>query len=533
MTTTETTVKTAKAPKQPKQLLVDSCWVQLQLVEGQHEGKTIVRGEFAKCGIATENKRVYPGKLWEREFNRLRKTMSAGSLFGESDHPSDGRTQLSRVSHKITNLEIKDGVVVGEAEIMDTARGRDLKAILASGGKIGISSRGLGSVRTNERGEDIVQDDYRLVTFDFVADPADQDAFPGVFYEHREERMEQDQEAKQAQEFAAAVEQARKESREGAEAALREEFAKEMVTRLSAFRAEIAEQIRGELLSDPSVAGAKVALERVKDALRPFVLPEDAKIVGEQKDSEIGQLKKMLAEQSLRLKTLEEEKSNLEKVAKEAGYKFYLERQIGSDPDAELIRKLLGDVTVFKTGAELQEKIEAVRTDLQTKRAEAAKLTEEIEAEKRAERDRKEKERVRALKHEESLREEVAQLREALAKSYRVNQEFEVLYYAEERLRNHPRAAEIRPLVENSTLESKEQIDKILDGFRAAPLQSEEVANVRARVRQLTQGGHGPDAIEEAKPARPRSENGGFFERLGTTREEQRGLMGFAPTRTK
>lgn len=526
LTPPKTQTETGSRPltvREPPRLLVDSRQVRLQLVEDANTpGKVIVRGEFAKCGIATENKRVYPSKLWEREIKRLGKAMESRHLMGELDHPGNARTELSRVSHIITKLEVKDGVVIGEAEILDTAKGRDLKAILQATGSVGVSSRGYGSVATNENGEQVVQDDYRLVTYDFVADPADQDAFPDVFYEHKEAEMS---EAEMAQKFAEAVAKAKEEGRESAEAALRDEFAKEVVTKIAEVRQQMAEEIRGELLADPTIGYAKAALDKVKEALRPFVLPEDAQIVAAQKNDEIAELKKTIAEQSLRIKDLEDDTAKLESIAKEAGFKFFVERQIAGDPDSDLIRRLIGDVTVYKSSDELKDKILAVREDLENKRAEAAKLSEQIEAEKRAEAERKEKERERAVQHEAALSEEVSQLRDALKKSMQANKQLSLVHYAEQRLRFHPKATQIRPLIESTLLESESQVDSILSKFREKAEDADSLETVRARVRQHTQGGHGPTAIEEETPARPRSEND-VYAFLGTNLAELRNLAG-------
>lgn len=179
---TQTTTKPSTKTRTPKQALVDFAPIKLQLVEGK-EGKVVVRGEFAKCGVATENKRVYPGKVWEKEIQRLNKALAERRVFGELDHPADGRTQLTRVSHLITNLRIEGGLVIGEAEIVDSERGKTLKALLNAGCKVGVSSRGYGSTVENEQGESVVQEDYRLATFDFVAEPADGDAFPDIVSE--------------------------------------------------------------------------------------------------------------------------------------------------------------------------------------------------------------------------------------------------------------------------------------------------------------------------------------------------------------
>jgi hypothetical protein len=507
---------------------VDSRSVSLQLVEGEAgEGKVRLRGEFARCDIPTENKRVYTGQLWEREIRRLNKAMEGRQLYGELDHPSDGRTQLARVSHLLTNLQIKDGLVIGEAEVLDTERGRNLKAILQAGGRVGISSRGYGSTRTNDKGHDVVGDDYRLVTFDFVADPADQNAFPEVFYEHKEENMDRDSdaEAEMAQKFARAIEDAKREERGHAEATLREEFARETLTRLGELRAQVVEQVRGELLSDPAVAGARTALDKIKDVLRPYVLPEDARTVTEQKDAEIAKLRSQLAENALHFKDLEEENAKLARCAKEAGYKFFIERHIAGDPDADLIRKLIGDVHNYKDSTDLKSKVESVRADLEKKRAKEEQLSEQLEAEKAVDHARKEKERSRAVKAERSLREENEKLRSALDKSLDANKQLMLNVYAESRLANHPKAAKIRPLIESANPQSRQDVDGILSQFREPARDAEDLEQVRSRVRAATRGGHGPTVMDEEQSPKSRSGTGHYGE-LGVSLGELRRLSG-------
>jgi hypothetical protein len=509
---------------------VDSRTIQLQLVEGgdgEGEKKTRLRGEFARCGEATANKRVYTQKLWEREIHRLAKAMEGKQLYGELDHPSDGRTQLARVSHLLLNLEIKDGLVVGEAEVLDTERGRNLKAILQAGGRVGISSRGYGSTSKDDKGHDVVGDDYRLVTFDFVADPADQNAFPDVFYEHNEGHMDREDEAKMADEFARRLEVVKKEERQSTEAALREEFARETMTRLGELRAQVVEQVRGELLSDPAVGGSRTALDKIKEVLRPFVLPEDAKAVAEQKDAEIARLRAQLANGDLRLKDLQEENDKLAKCAKDAGYRFFIEKNIAGDPDASLMRKLLGgDMSVYKDSKELKAKIEAVRVDLSGKRAAAEQLAEHAEAQVLAEQERKDKERSRALKSERVLREENDQLRNALDKSLEANKQLMLHNYTEGRLANHPRATKLRTLIESANPRNKQEVDGILSQFREPARDPEDLEQVRARVRSATRGGIGPTAMDE-ETANPKSRSGtGHYGELGVSIGELRRLSG-------
>ena len=171
--------------------LVDSCEISLQViegagsvVEGKKTGKVMARGEFARCGVPTENGRIYTKDLWKREIARLGEAMRDRKVTGTADHPDSGKTSIGKISHLVTDLKIEGDIVVGEAEILtETIEGRNLAALLKSKCKIGVSSRGFGTTRSDGDGHEIVQDDYKLVTFDFVAEPADNNAYPEVFLE--------------------------------------------------------------------------------------------------------------------------------------------------------------------------------------------------------------------------------------------------------------------------------------------------------------------------------------------------------------
>jgi hypothetical protein len=103
-----------------KKLIIDAVPIALSLEENDN-GKYVAKGEFGRCDLATQNGRVYPRKVYEREVKKLQETIKRRRMFGELDHPADGKTKLQRVSHLITNLSIEgDGRILGEAEILDT-----------------------------------------------------------------------------------------------------------------------------------------------------------------------------------------------------------------------------------------------------------------------------------------------------------------------------------------------------------------------------------------------------------------------------
>lgn len=159
--------------------------VRAEIVEGTGGAakRVIARGKFGECDKPTANGRIYGRKLMEREVARVQDMIVGRRLYGAVDHPSESQLRLSGASHRITKLWIEDnGVVMGEAEILNTDAGRNLRAILVEGGggEAGVSSRGNGTTtpRKDEAGKEDVNDDYRLLTYDFVADPAVHDAVP-------------------------------------------------------------------------------------------------------------------------------------------------------------------------------------------------------------------------------------------------------------------------------------------------------------------------------------------------------------------
>ena len=163
--------------------------IRLQMHESE-DGRLLATGEFGRCGESTANGRVYPRQLVEREIKRLSPKLSSRSLYGELDHPDDGKTLLKRVSHIITDLRIEaDGRVVGTLEVLEnTENGRQLKALVESGVALGVSSRGMGSVK-KVNGRSVVQEDFKLLTYDVVADPAVSTAQPS--YQREEEEIEE------------------------------------------------------------------------------------------------------------------------------------------------------------------------------------------------------------------------------------------------------------------------------------------------------------------------------------------------------
>lgn len=524
----QTTNETKQKIAAHRELLRDVCFVRLSLDEATDDGKVRVKGEFAKCGVATENKRVYPEKIWMKEIGRLGKAFNERRVFGEMDHPSDGRTSLNRVSHIVTKLQVgKDGLVIGEAEILPTESGKNLAALLNSGCKVGVSSRGYGSTKSNDKGEEVVQEDYKLVTFDFVAEPADGDAYPDIqtesknlIFEGVDMNAEQEKEQKQAAEFARRVMDPNSTSTgtPGEPESVREEFSRDLLANIVKMKAEVREQLRVEMASDPEVAGAKHILDQVKELVRPFMLEGDSKAVVEAKDAEILKLQNQIAERDLKLASLEEENTKLASIAKEAGYKFWMERTLAADPDAETIRKFVGDVKAFENVDALKTKVEGIRKELSKKREEAKSADDARQAEIA-------KATAKVEEAKQAAEERATKLEEALKKALTSEKGLALKLYAEQRLTNHPKAAKIRPLVEAASFSSKSEVDELVDGFREKARDPDELEEVRARVR-LKVGGGDEDAPLSEEKLSPPSKVDGSYNGLGMSVGELKKLSG-------
>jgi hypothetical protein len=157
--------------------LIEFMPFEYQIVESGSGGKFCVEGVFQRSDVENANKRVYPKRIWEKTLGdgSIQESLSSRRMFGELDHPSDGKTSLKRVSHVITNLSLQeDGTVIGTAEILNTPNGQILKSLFESNVQVGISSRGSGSVNSSG----VVAEDFRLKTFDFVASPSTPGAIP-------------------------------------------------------------------------------------------------------------------------------------------------------------------------------------------------------------------------------------------------------------------------------------------------------------------------------------------------------------------
>lgn len=150
------------------------------LVE-EKEGKKhfFIEGIFMQADLPNRNGRMYKSNILEREVNRYNtEYVKENRAFGELGHPSGPNINLERVSHMTQKLVREGSNFVGKAKIMDTPYGTIVKNLMSEGAKLGVSSRGMGSLVANREGINEVQDDFHLATAaDIVADPSAPDAF--------------------------------------------------------------------------------------------------------------------------------------------------------------------------------------------------------------------------------------------------------------------------------------------------------------------------------------------------------------------
>ena len=146
-----------------------------------------IEGIFLQGNIKNRNGRIYPFPTLEKEVNRyIREFVSQNRAFGELGHPENPTVNLERVCHKIVGLTKEGSNYIGKAKIMDTPYGKIVKTLIDEGCKLGVSSRGLGTL-TEKDGANIVNDDFRLATAaDIVADPSAPDAFVRGILESKE-----------------------------------------------------------------------------------------------------------------------------------------------------------------------------------------------------------------------------------------------------------------------------------------------------------------------------------------------------------
>jgi hypothetical protein len=150
------------------------------IVENRNGKKSLyIEGVFLQGNIKNRNGRMYPMETLRKEVSRYNENhIKSGRALGELGHPDGPTVNLDRVSHKIVSLKESGSNYVGKAKILSTPMGKIAQSLLGEGVKLGVSSRGVGSLKPTREGYSVVGEDFMLATAaDIVADPSAPDAF--------------------------------------------------------------------------------------------------------------------------------------------------------------------------------------------------------------------------------------------------------------------------------------------------------------------------------------------------------------------
>ena len=159
------------------------------LVENKNGKKSMyIEGVFLQADMKNRNGRVYPMETLRREVGRYSENhITSGRALGELGHPEGPTVNLDRVSHKIVSLRESGSNFIGKAKILGTPMGKIASSLIEEGVKLGVSSRGVGSLQQTKEGYSVVGEDFMLATAaDIVADPSAPDAFVSGIMEGKE-----------------------------------------------------------------------------------------------------------------------------------------------------------------------------------------------------------------------------------------------------------------------------------------------------------------------------------------------------------
>jgi hypothetical protein len=140
------------------------------------DGGMMMSGTMQMAETQNANGRIYPLAILEREVKNYAKMCNENRALGELDHPDSSVVNLANASHLVTRIWMEGKVCKGTIKVLETPAGKTLRALVESGCQLGISSRGMGSVR-EQNGVTMVEDDFQLLCFDMVSDPSTPGAF--------------------------------------------------------------------------------------------------------------------------------------------------------------------------------------------------------------------------------------------------------------------------------------------------------------------------------------------------------------------
>ena len=153
---------------------------------GNGEKNYFIEGVFMQSGVKNKNQRIYPQQTLSKECKRyMTEYVNKGRALGELNHPTGPTVNLDRVSHIVKELHEDGNNVYGKAKVLDTPMGKIVKNLIDEGAQLGVSTRGMGSLKARN-GYQEVQEDFMLAAIDIVADPSAPNAFVNGIMEGKE-----------------------------------------------------------------------------------------------------------------------------------------------------------------------------------------------------------------------------------------------------------------------------------------------------------------------------------------------------------
>ncbi|MEW6613933.1 MAG: hypothetical protein AB1401_00455 [Thermodesulfobacteriota bacterium] len=375
--------------------LIETLPARLEIVEEATEangGRMKVRGKFQEADVINGNGRVYPRKILKREVERLKQDVAERRAFGEGDHPKDGRSTISGTVSILTDIDMPDNEVFGEAIILNTAKGKDLQEIIRAGGRVGVSSRGSGTTkrgRWNGEMADEVGEDFRLKTFDFVIGASVKGAEVGSYTEQQldvinilsdsqrelgEEQKGEKEEVMKLGELkekypelvkqldeevtARVTDEITKKVTEEVTKRLSDDFDKKVTEAIDQQRQEIVKQVRVEIEGSPEFKAGNDVLRKIIESVKPLLGENKADDTDDENKKIIEGLKASIEEQEKKIEKLDNQVKSLTGQLSEEKSKVEVKAYIEEKTKGEVLRnslmERLGDC---KTKEEVDERL--------------------------------------------------------------------------------------------------------------------------------------------------------------------------------
>jgi len=354
----------------------------VEILEGEapSDGRMRVRAVLQIADQRNKNGRVYPKAILEREVNKMQAKISAREAYGAGDHPSDGRTRISDVSSIWERVWMDDkGVVMGDAVIVPTSRGKDLMEILRAKGSVNLSARGFGETEPKEwQGAiaDIVKEDYDLHAWDFVIGGGfkeakvqqmrEEDAKPPHIEGGGGARMEITTIEQLRAAYPTLVSQLSESIKTTVEKELSEQFDKQVMQKFGDEKKVIEEHVRAQVMEEFQVEALQESLRMMAEIVAPWINVDEKGLISvgaavvqptEESLAQAKELQTKLDEAEARAKTAEQKL----KVADEKALKDVAALQ--EKVDADEAQKYLTEVLKTEEHAALiQEQLAGCKT---------------------------------------------------------------------------------------------------------------------------------------------------------------------------